>query len=154
VHFTVTSHSRTPLDVTIRADVPADANDPDPANNSNPTSVTWTPPPVQPFALDGSPTATATGPNDFDVVVSVKNIPADTTQLVVSLPSSQEKVNSAVGPCSMTGVDAVTCPLPSGTTSLTVRLNAQLPGKSAGAGRNPVVVTAGTKTLSTDITFP
>ena len=72
----------------------------------------------------------------------------------MSLPSSQEKVNSAVGPCTRTGVDAVTCPVPSGATSLTMRFNAQLPGKSAGAGRNPVVVTAGTKTLSTDITFP
>jgi len=54
----------------------------------------------------------------------------------------------------VTGTREVTCPVPSGATSLTIRFNAQLPGKSGNAGRNPVEVTAGTKTVSTEITFP
>jgi hypothetical protein len=35
-----------------------------------------------------------------------------------------------------------------------MRFNAQLPGKSADAGRNALDVTAGAQTLSTDIRFP
>ena len=157
VTFTVHSGSKDQpaTAFTVRADLPTGFTDYTPGNDSASSTYTYaTTPPVQPFAFDGPPTALATGPNDFDVLVKVKNVPAGATQVVLSLPSAQEKVNSAVGPCTKTPAGDVTCPVPSGATSLTMHFNAKLPGKSATAGRNPLNVTAGTKTVSTEITFP
>jgi RNA polymerase sigma factor (sigma-70 family) len=159
VTFTVHSGSKDQpaTGFAIRTALPGGFTDYTPGNDSASSTYTYAatpPPPVLPFAFSGSPTATAAGPNDYDVVVPVENVPAGATQVVLSLPSPQEKVNTAVGPCTVTGTREVTCPVPSGATSLTMRFNAQLPGKSGSAGRNPVEVTAGTKTVSTEITFP
>ncbi len=88
------------------------------------------------------------------MVVKVKNVPTGTAQILLSLPSNEERVNSAVAPCTRTAIREVTCPVPTGATTLTMHFNAQLPGKSGDADRNGLRATAGTTTVSTQITFP
>jgi hypothetical protein len=148
VTFTVTS--TTSGRVTLGIVLPDGFTDADPSHNEK--STTFTPKPVEPFSFDGAPSATRTSPNDYDVEAKVANIPAGVTKLVLTMSNSQQRFNSAVGPCNVTGDREVTCTVPSGVDRFTAKFNAKLPGKSPDE-RNPLTVNAGDKTITTQITF-